>query len=289
MWFSQTYSWRFGSGYYARVSIVMGGGESEWRYPLLYSGNRGWGDQLMSPYAASGCPERTVDPNSSPAPKVTAFVEDRFYTPSFKFSLLRAPDDAAYPRDKWWNGQNPVRGSIEDSESGERMVFSAEAARLRAVPPADGSDITLSAGEPGGAAAAVCLARVRAETDAEGNVAAWTVTPEIPFSENGDPKTEAGFKTGDRLQAAWTAGLKPARVARLRLRLLDSHLPWVKGHPGGAENRVVSPAWKNVNLPGDGIADVPVPGNTELDASIDIHTDEPAALSILCLATEEDA
>ena len=91
------------------------------------------------------------------------------------------------------------------------------------------------------------------------------------------------------MPVAAARAMKPGRVARVRLRLLESHLPWVKGHPSGMENRIVSPAWESVNLPRDGIADVPVPGNIELDASLDIHTSEPAALSIICLATEEDA
>jgi hypothetical protein len=51
-----------------------------------------------------------------------------------------------------------------------------------------------------------------------------------------------GHACESRLRAmpvAATQGLKPRRVVRVRLRLLESRLPYVKGHPSGQENRAV--------------------------------------------------
>jgi hypothetical protein len=83
--------------------------------------------------------------------------------------------------------------------------------------------------------------------------------------------------------------LKPSRIARAKLRLMESHLPYIKGFPSGTQNRIVSPFWNDdLDTPLDGIVDVPVPGNVELDAAFEVYSDKPAALSIICMETEED-
>jgi hypothetical protein len=51
---------------------------------------------------------------------------------------------------------------------------------------------------------------------------------------------------------------------------------------------MVSPIWgDDLNAVNDGIADVPVPGNVELDAAFEVYTEQPAALSVICMKTEE--
>lgn len=52
---------------------------------------------------------------------------------------------------------------------------------------------------------------------------------------------------------------------------------------------VTSPQWEgDLDAAGDGISDVPVPGNVELDAAYEVYTDIPGPLSIICLLSEED-
>jgi hypothetical protein len=91
------------------------------------------------------------------------------------------------------------------------------------------------------------------------------------------------------LPAEAAQALRPGRVVRTRFRFLESHLPFIRGFPSGECNRIVSPYWREgVDVPADGVADVPVPGNVELDAAYEVFSDVPAPLSIICVATEED-
>jgi hypothetical protein len=84
--------------------------------------------------------------------------------------------------------------------------------------------------------------------------------------------------------------LKPSRVASARFRLLESHLPFIKGYPSGIANRLVHPLWgASLNGARDGVASVPVPGNIEQDAAFEVYTDVPAPLSVICMIDEEDA
>jgi hypothetical protein len=83
--------------------------------------------------------------------------------------------------------------------------------------------------------------------------------------------------------------LKPSRVATARFRLLESHLPFIKGYPDGAVNRLVHPLWGNdLNNVKDGVVGVPVPGNIGQDAAFEVFTDVPAPLSVICMIDEED-
>jgi hypothetical protein len=89
------------------------------------------------------------------------------------------------------------------------------------------------------------------------------------------------------------ASLKPSRIPGARMRLLESHLPYIKGYPSGARNRMVNPLWgdsdREMNTPRDGVVPVLVPGNIEQDAAFEVYTDAPEPLSIACMITEEDA
>jgi hypothetical protein len=88
------------------------------------------------------------------------------------------------------------------------------------------------------------------------------------------------------------ASLKPSRIPAARLRLLESHLPFVRGCPSGMVNRMVHPLWggtaAELNAARDGVVSVPVPGNTEQDAAFEVFTDVPAPLSVICLVAEEE-
>jgi hypothetical protein len=83
--------------------------------------------------------------------------------------------------------------------------------------------------------------------------------------------------------------LSPSRVAAARFRLLESHLPFIKGHPGGMVNRMVHPLWAG-RLDGvrDGVVAVPVPGAIEQDAAYEVFTSVPAPLTVVCMVEEED-
>jgi hypothetical protein len=80
--------------------------------------------------------------------------------------------------------------------------------------------------------------------------------------------------------------MKPARAARARFRFIESALPFIRGFPSGDVNKIVSPGDERFI---DGIADIPVPGNVELDAAFEVFTDLPFPLSIIAMSTEEDA
>jgi hypothetical protein len=87
------------------------------------------------------------------------------------------------------------------------------------------------------------------------------------------------------LPLAASQGLKPVRIARARFRFLESALPFIRGYPSGAVNRITA------HNPGrylDGVSDIPVPGNVELDAAFEVFTEEPEPLSVICYMTEEE-
>jgi hypothetical protein len=77
----------------------------------------------------------------------------------------------------------------------------------------------------------------------------------------------------------------PARIARVRIRFLESVMPYIRGFPSGRTDKVILPGGDRYV---DGIADVPVPGNVERDAAFEVFTDEPEPLSVICLFSEED-
>jgi hypothetical protein len=83
--------------------------------------------------------------------------------------------------------------------------------------------------------------------------------------------------------------LSPSRVANARFRLLESHLPYIRGYPGGTVNRMVHPLWAG-SLDGvkDGVVAVPVPGGIEQDAAYEVFTSVPAPLTVVCMIEEED-
>jgi hypothetical protein len=118
----------------------------------------------------------------------------------------------------------------------------------------------------------------------------------VPASSSPPPEPGIGKYIGyaytsrlRTLPAETANALRPGRVARTRFRFLESHLPFIKGFPSGESNRIVSPYWREgVDVPADGVADVPVPGNVELDAAYEVFSDVPGPLSIICVATEED-
>jgi hypothetical protein len=87
------------------------------------------------------------------------------------------------------------------------------------------------------------------------------------------------------LPAPETQALKPVRTARVRMRFMESELPFIKGCPSGAVNKMVS-LHKGRYV--DGVADIPVPGNVELDAAFEVFTEAPGPLSVLCLLTEDE-
>ena len=88
------------------------------------------------------------------------------------------------------------------------------------------------------------------------------------------------------------ASIKPSRIPGARMRLLESHLPYIKGYPSGARNRMVNPLWgdsdREMNTPRAGVVPVLGPGNIKQDAAFEGYTDAPEPLSIACMITEED-
>ena len=94
------------------------------------------------------------------------------------------------------------------------------------------------------------------------------------------------------LPGATAGALKPGRVAAVRLRLLESHLPFIKGHPSGTVNRMVHPLWggsePELNAVRDGVVSVPVPGTVEQDAAFEVYTDVPEPLSVIMMIEEGD-
>jgi hypothetical protein len=92
----------------------------------------------------------------------------------------------------------------------------------------------------------------------------------------------AKFRT---LPVPETQAMKPVRMARVRMRFMESELPFIKGCPSGAVNKIVS-LHKGRYV--DGVADIPVPGNVELDAAFEVFNEAPGPLSVLCLLTEDE-
>jgi hypothetical protein len=89
------------------------------------------------------------------------------------------------------------------------------------------------------------------------------------------------------LPSAEAQSMKPARIARVKIRMIDSHTPKIAGFPSGAENQVVGKGQMDGGR--SGVWNVPVPGNVELDASFELYTKHPDSLSIIAWDTEEDA
>jgi hypothetical protein len=81
--------------------------------------------------------------------------------------------------------------------------------------------------------------------------------------------------------------MKPQRVARVKMRLVDSHKPKIAGFPTGKENQIVGDGQSDGGR--SGVWNVPVPGNVELDAGFELYTRHPDSLSIVAWDTEEDA
>jgi hypothetical protein len=97
---------------------------------------------------------------------------------------------------------------------------------------------------------------------------------------------ESRFRT---LPGNSAMSLSPSRVAAARFRLLESHLPYIKGYPGGMVNRMVHPLWAgSLDVAKDGVVAVPVPGGIEQDAAYEVFTSVPAPLSVVCMIAEED-
>ena len=89
------------------------------------------------------------------------------------------------------------------------------------------------------------------------------------------------------LPSAEAQSMKPARIARVSLRMIDSHTPKIAGYPSGVENQVVGKGQMDGGR--SGVWNVPVPGNVELDASFELYTKYPDSLSLIAWNTEEDA
>ena len=89
------------------------------------------------------------------------------------------------------------------------------------------------------------------------------------------------------LPALISALMKPVRIARLKMRFVDSHKPKIAGYPTGVENQIVHPG--QIDGGRSGIWNVPVPGNVELDAGFEVYTKHPDSLSLLAWDTEEEA
>jgi hypothetical protein len=92
--------------------------------------------------------------------------------------------------------------------------------------------------------------------------------------------------------------LRPTRTARVKLRLMESHLPFIKRflHTLPQEqidelpaDRLVGGDWGvDVDVPRDGVVNVPAPTQVEQDSSFEIFTSMPLPLSVICMATEEE-
>lgn len=83
--------------------------------------------------------------------------------------------------------------------------------------------------------------------------------------------------------------LSPSRVARVKLRFLESRLTFIRGY--SPEHKDTQPD-RIISMHGaeyiDGIADVPVPSTVERDASFEILTNEPEPLSLIRMFSEEE-
>jgi hypothetical protein len=95
------------------------------------------------------------------------------------------------------------------------------------------------------------------------------------------------YRTAVRtLPIASAQALRPASVKRVKFRFMESGLPWISGTPSGTADKIVSDDEWHVL---DGVADVPVPGNIEMDAAFEVFTEEAKPLSIICMNIEEEA
>jgi hypothetical protein len=98
----------------------------------------------------------------------------------------------------------------------------------------------------------------------------------------------AGYKYFSRLRTLPSPrqDLAPARIARVKIRFMESVMPYIKGVPSGGTDKIVAAAAGEKYI--DGIADVPVPGSVERDAAFEVFTAEPEPLSVICLYSEEE-
>jgi hypothetical protein len=86
------------------------------------------------------------------------------------------------------------------------------------------------------------------------------------------------------LPAIGFGDMRSVRLPRVKIRLLDSCMPFINGYPEGDE--------LNPNIITDqqnrrsGIFDVPVPGTNHRDAAYEIYTNYPDSLSILAINEE---
>jgi hypothetical protein len=114
-------------------------------------------------------------------------------------------------------------------------------------------------------------------------------TAELAENPEPGPGKYIGYPYESRMRTLPRGALGPTRSARARLRLLESHLPYIRGYPGGMVNRLVHPLWNtDLNEVKDGVINAPVPGNVEQDAAFEVFTSEPGPLSIICLTEEGD-
>jgi hypothetical protein len=111
------------------------------------------------------------------------------------------------------------------------------------------------------------------------------------YAKNEAPPPSPGLYIGYRYMTKFRTlpspkqDLGPSRIARVKMRFLESVMPYIKGFPSGQTDEVVSMSGHRYV---DGIADVPVPGNVERDAAFEVFTDKPEPLSVLCFFSEEE-
>jgi hypothetical protein len=96
-----------------------------------------------------------------------------------------------------------------------------------------------------------------------------------------------GYPYTSKMRTLPTVGfgdMRPVRLPRVKVRLLDSCMPFINGYPEGDE--------LNPNIITDqqnrrsGVFDVPVPGTNHRDAAYEIYTMYPDSLSILAICEE---
>jgi hypothetical protein len=177
------------------------------------------------------------------------------------------------------NGMDALRAAVIRDREGRIMVCAAKDA------PGEPGDVFLDAWQEYTSPAQLA--------DYTEEALVWDrKTGEVwPASDSPAPgdDTFIGYPYTSRMRTlplAEAQALKPARIARARFRFMESALPFIRGYPSGAVNRITA------HNPGrylDGIADIPVPGNAELDAAFEVFTEEPEPLSIICFVTEEEA
>jgi hypothetical protein len=96
-----------------------------------------------------------------------------------------------------------------------------------------------------------------------------------------------GYPYISKLRTLPTVGfgdMRPARLPRVKVRLLDSCMPFINGYPEGDElhpNIITDQQNRR-----SGIFDVPVPGTNHRDAAYEIYTNYPDSLSILAVCEE---